>query len=307
MNKPTIRSGESAIVFGANGFLGSVITKRLYETGYEVLPIIRPGANIPRLQDLGGTKILEVEASKWREIIGEHKPSIVICAQWNGVLKQDRENLELQNSNIEPILNIAIAAKESGAENFLCFGSQAEAKESTEPIFEKFYDSGKSAYGIAKTKLHKHLASLFEHSDCRFIWARVFSVYGPSDFSDSLLTQLFESQVSGNKLAISNPLKLCSFLYQDDFASAIEQILINPSVANIVNIGNPKFHEIREIVAMCHGSTVDDSVGNEAISTNLGFFPDLTKLIAIDWTPKITLEEGIERTRKAFIYRTETK
>jgi nucleoside-diphosphate-sugar epimerase len=151
------------------------------------------------------------------------------------------------------------------------------------------------------------LASLFEHSDCRFIWARVFSVYGPSDFSGSLLTRLFESQVSGNKLAILDPSKLWSFLYQDDFASAIEQILNNPTVANIVNIGNPKFHEIREIVAICQGSTVDDSVENEAISTNLGFFPDLTKLFAIGWTPTITLEEGIERTRKAFIHRTETK
>lgn len=307
MNNPTKRTSESAIVFGANGFLGSVITKRLYDSGYEVLPIIRPGANISRLQDLGGTKILEVEASEWRKIVGEHKPSIVICAQWNGVLKQDRENLELQNSNIEPILNIAIATKESGAGNFICFGSQAEAKESTEPIFEEFYDSGTSAYGNAKTKLYKHLAFLFENSDCRFIWARVFSVYGPSDFSDSLLTRLFESQVSGNKLAILNPSTLWSFLYQDDFASAIEQILNNPTVASIVNIGNPKFHEIREIVAMCQGSTLGDSVENKASSTNLGFFPDLTKLIAIGWTPTITLEEGIERTRKAFIYRNETK
>jgi len=148
---------------------------------------------------------------------------------------------------------------------------------------------------------------LFEHSDCRFIWARVFSVYGPSDLSDSLLTRLFESQVSGNKLAILNPSKLWSFLYQDDFASAIEQILNNPTVASIVNIGNPNLHEIREIVAMCQGSTVGDSVENEASSTNPGFFPDLTKLISIGWTPTITLEEGIESTRKAFIYRNETK
>ena len=295
------------IVFGANGFLGSVITKRLYDSGYEVLPIIRPGANISRLQDLGGTKILEVETSKWQEIVGEHKPSIVICAQWNGVLKQDRENQELQNSNIEPISNIAIAAKEFGTGNFLCLGSQAEAKESMEPIFEEFYGSGISAYGIAKAKLHEHLASLFEHSDCRFIWARVFSVYGPSDFSDSLLTRLFESQISGNKLPILNPSKLWSFLYQEDLASAIEQILTNPTVANTVNIGNPKFHEIREIVAVCQGSTLDNSVENKATSTNLGFFPDLTKLISIGWTPMITLEEGIERTRNAFTYRTETK
>ncbi len=307
MNSPKKLSGESVIVFGANGFLGSVITKRLYDSGYEVLPIIRPGANISRLRDLGDTKISEVEASKWPEKVSEVAPSIVICAQWNGVSKQDRENLELQNSNIEPILNIAIATMESGAGNFLCFGSQAEAKESIEPIFEQFYDSGGSAYGIAKATLHKHLTSLFEHSDCRFIWARIFSVYGPSDFSDSLLTKLFESQVSGNKLVISNPSKFWSFLYQDDFASAIEKILTNPTVANTVNVGSPILHEIRKIVEICQMPTVYELVENEKNPSNLGFFPDLAKLEAIGWIPTITLEEGIKRTREAFNYRIEIK
>ncbi len=191
MSNPIGSLGESVLVFGANGFLGSVVTKKLHDSGYDVFPVIRPGANKSRLQDLGGITILEVEARNWPEIVCEYSPSVVICAQWNGVLKQDRENIELQNTNIEPILDIAIATKESGAGSFLCFGSQAEAKESVELITEEFYDSGESAYGNTKTKLHKHLASLFEDSDCRFIWARVFSVYGPSDFSDSLLMRLF--------------------------------------------------------------------------------------------------------------------
>jgi nucleoside-diphosphate-sugar epimerase len=204
-------------------------------------------------------------------------------------------------------LNIAAAAKDSRTESFICFGSQAEAKESTEPITEEFYDSGESAYGNTKTKLHKHLASLFEDSDCRFIWARVFSVYGPSDFSDSLLMRLFKSQSSSDKLEILNPSKFWSFLYEDDFASAIEQILQNPTIKNTINIGSPKFYEIREIVAIWKGSIAADLVDSEASSTNLGFFPDLTKLKAIGWSPTIALEEGIERTRKAFSERVETK
>ena len=307
MKNPKGSSGERVLVFGANGFLGSLVIKKLFDSGYDVLPVIRPGANKSRLQDLDGINILEVEASNWPEIVSEHAPSVVICAQWNGVLKQDRESIGLQNMNIEPILNIAVATKESGVGNFLCFGSQAEAKESMDPITEEFYDSGESAYGNTKAKLHKHLASLFEDSDCRFIWARVFSVYGPSDFSDSLLMRLFESQASSVEIEILNPSKFWSFLYEDDFASAIEQILKNPTVKNTVNIGSPEFHKIREIVAICKGSTVADSIDNAASSTNLGFFPDLTKLKAVGWSPTIALEEGIERTRKAFSKRVNTK
>ena len=307
MDNPIEKHKESVAVFGANGFLGSVITKKLHSSGIDVLAVIRPKANKFRLAELENLNVLEVESSEWPQIVNEHSPSAIICAQWNGVLKQDRGNLELQKSNIEPILNIAAAAKDARTESFICFGSQAEAKESIETIAEKFYDTGQSAYGSIKAKLHTQLASLFEDSDGRFIWARVFSVYGPSDFSDSLLMQLFESQASGNELAISNPSKLWSYLYEDDFASAIEQILKNPTIKNTINIGSPEFHEIREIVAIWKGSTVADLVDSDASTINVGFFPDVTKLKTIGWTPSISLEEGIKRTRKAFSDRVNPK
>ena len=138
MNNPKASLGQSVLVFGANGFLGSVVTKKLYESGFDVLPVIRPGANKSRLQDFDGVNILETEASNWPKIVSEYIPTAMICSQWNGVLKQDRENSELQRTNIEPILDIGIAAKESGVDSFICFGSQAEAKESSETIKKEF-------------------------------------------------------------------------------------------------------------------------------------------------------------------------
>lgn len=307
MNSPNLSRRESVIVFGANGFLGSVITKKLSDSGFDVLPVIRLGASKARLQTVSDIKLLEVESNRWPEIVTEYAPETVICAQWNGVLKKDRENIELQITNIEPILNIAHATKVSGAGKFLCFGSQAEARESEETIGEVFYNSGESAYGNIKARLHKHLESLFEDSHCRFIWARVFSVYGPSDFSDSLLMRLFESQALGEELVLLNPFKLWSLLYEDDFASAIEQILKNSNVKNTINIGSTRFYEIREIAATWQGSTEVDLIDHQRSSTDLGFFPDVTKLKAIGWLPTISLEEGIKRTRKAFSDRINTK
>ena len=239
MNNQKANSRERVIVFGANGFLGSVVTKKLYESGFDVIPVIRPGANKSRLQELNDIELLEIEPSRWPELVSMYTPKSIICSQWNGVLKQDRENAELQRTNIQPILDIGVAAKESGVGSFICFGSQAEAKESSETIKEEFYNSGELAYGSAKAALHNQLASLFEDSNCRLVWARIFSVYGPSDFSDSLLMQLFDAQGSGNELIISNPSKLWSFLYEDDFASAIDQILKNPNISSTVNVGSP--------------------------------------------------------------------
>ncbi len=130
--------------------MGFVITKKLCNSGFDVLPDIRPGANKSRLRDSIVAGVLEVEAGMWSEIVSEHSPNVAICAHWDGILKQDRENVELQSTTVESIMNMAIATKESGTEKFLCFGSQAEAKGSIDLIMEEFYDPGRSAYGIPK-------------------------------------------------------------------------------------------------------------------------------------------------------------
>jgi nucleoside-diphosphate-sugar epimerase len=269
--------------------------------------VIRPGAKKWRLSGLENLKVLEIESTEWPQLISDYLPDAVICAQWSGVMKQDRENLEIQDVNIESILDLATSAKKSNTYTFLCFGSQAEAEESSDFINEAFYDSGTSAYGKVKAKLHSQLASLFARSECRFVWARVFSVYGPSDFSDSLLVRLFESELEGNKLVISNPSKFWSYLYEDDFASAVEQILKNPDISGPVNVGNPVLYQIKEIVETWQGSSSGDRIGFESSQTNLGFFPKTGKLEDIGWKPSISLEEGIQRTRIALTERINSK
>ena len=112
--------------------------------------------------------------------------------------------------------------------------------------------------------------------------------------------RLFESQQSVKELAILNPSKFWSYLYEDDFASAIEQILKNPTITDTVNVGNPTLHEIREIVALWYESTSIISTVYQSSQANLGFFPDVTKLKSIGWSPSVSLEEGLESTRKAF-------
>jgi UDP-glucose 4-epimerase len=299
MNKPIKTKKDKVLVFGANGFLGSVITRKLYASGYDVEPVVRPRADITRLSGIENLKILEVEPENWLKLVVSNAPDTVVCAQWQGVSKQDRDDLDLQKSNIKPILSIALAAKESGVRNFICFGSLAEVRESLETIKEEFYDSGESAYGRTKANLHEQLILLLENSDCRFIWARVFSVYGPSDFSDSLLSDLFESEMVQNDLDISNPSKFWSFLYEDDFASAIEELLKNSNIANTVNVGSPIFSEIREVVSKWQGLPLANHRTYRSGQSDIGFFPQLEKLQSIGWSPSVSLEEGIQRTREA--------
>jgi len=291
---------ELVIVFGANGFLGSVITKRLHESGIAVMAVVRPTSDRSRIEGLKNLEVIEEESFNWPQLIEKYKPGAVICAQWRGVSKRDREDLEMQRSNIQPFADLAHTALTSSVQTFICFGSQAESQKSSQKIAEEFCNSGTTAYGRVKAQLYSNLDSIFNESKCRFVWARVFSVYGPSDSSDSLLMQLHESESQGIRLKIENPDTLWSFLYEDDFAAAVEQILQSTDIEGIINVGNPLLVEIQSIVDTWFEAPLKPSNRVENDMASEGFFPELRKLKSIDWTSSVSLEEGIQRTREAY-------
>lgn len=291
---------ERVIVFGANGFLGSVITKELHKSGIEVLAVVRPASDKSRIKDLENLRVLEEASFNWPQLIEKHKPGAVICAQWSGVSKANRDDMEVQLSNIQPIIDLANAARASLVKSFICFGSQAESHKSSEYIKEEMCTTGNTAYGKVKAKLFRELGSTFINSECRFVWARVFSVYGPSDKSDSLLMQLHNSDLRDITLTVENPNALWSFLYEDDFADAVKRILDCTEISGVVNIASPHLVEIQHIVDIWRGDSHMFSAKHDLDNINEGFFPILGKLESIDWMPKISLKEGFQRTRNAY-------
>ncbi len=293
-------SKGKTLVFGANGFLGSSIANNLSVSEFSVTAVIRPGASQNQLLEGTNLSIIRVSPELWPDLLAEIEPAHVICAQWSGVQKSLRGNFGVQESNLAPIIELAQVAKFLSIETFLALGSQAESSESMSLINEDFSSSGNSPYGEAKSKLCRKLYSLFEESRTRFIWARVFSVYGPSDRSDSLLMELYRSELEGIEFAIRNPNKLWSFLYQDDFAVAVKQILESTNTCGIINVANPQLVEIQYIINTWLGYSQDVSKRYGNNKAGEGFYPVVDKLKSIGWTPKTSLEKGILKTREAY-------
>ena len=115
-----------------------------------------------------------------------------------------------------------------------------------------------------------------------------------------ILYLLYKSELKGVKLNVNNPKTLWSFLYEDDFADAVKRILESPNIAGVVNIANPQLVEIQHIVDTWGESCHNSSEGHESDKVEEGFFPMVGKLKSIGWAPEVSLEEGIQRTRKAY-------
>jgi nucleoside-diphosphate-sugar epimerase len=298
--EPIDLSKVKTLVFGANGFLGSAIANTLSLSGRNVIAVIRPDASRNQLLENSKLRIIRMAPNLWPKLLADVKPTHVICTQWSGVQKSLRGDVNVQESNLTPIIELAEVTKSLSINTFIALGSQAESIESASLITEEISRSGTSPYGKAKSKLCSELSSIFEDSYTRFIWARVFSVYGPSDKSDSILMELHKSELEGVKLNVNNPNTLWSFLYEDDFADAVKRILESVNVSGVINIANPQLVEIQRIVDTWLGSSHNSSEGNENNTVKQGFFPMVGKLMSLGWAPEVSLEEGIQRTREAY-------
>ena len=281
------------IVYGASGFLGSAVANELAQDS-KVVAVVRETSDTWRLAKNDNLQIIRSQESEWPDLITKLKPKIVICAQWAGVQSSDRDDSKIQDQNVADILNIAGVAVQEKCEKFISFGSQAETQESENLIPETFLSDGLTSYGQAKSRLANSLHALLKDTQTKFIWPRIFSVYGPLETRDGLLPSLVKSMMDSKTFKIREPSKLWSFLYIDDFAFALKLIIRSDLSQPVVNIGNSQLTTILEI---CR--TVDKEhqfVVDRDSQENKGFFPSLEQLEKLGWSPDTNLLEGCERS-----------
>jgi UDP-glucose 4-epimerase len=235
-------------------------------------------------------QIIRSQENEWPSLITRLKPKIVICAQWEGVQSSDRDDSKIQDKNVVAILNLAEVAIQEKCEKFISFGSQAETSESEELVPEIFLNDGSSSYGQSKSRLALSLHALLLNTQTEFIWARVFSIYGPLETRDGLLPSLLKSMMDSKSFKIREPSKSWSFLFIDDFVRAIQLIIESKLPHPVVNIGNSQLTTILEIC-----KTVDkefEYVDKFDSQEKIGYFPSLEQLENLGWAPRVELSEG---------------
>lgn len=287
-------------VSGVTGFLGQAIVLKLDELGYSILALSRgPVANrftnvTSSIDYVSGT------IDEWERAIRQFRPNIIISCDWEG-LSQEQRNDPKQNLNCERVARIGKLAVEVKAEIFLTFGSQAEVAPSENLIEESTQEVAQDFYGSAKIKLHKTLNFIASNSITRIIWARIFTIYGPGDTRKSIVTDGIRKVLAGEDFIIQHPNRKWSFLFIDDFTSAILKILDDEDLSGVINIGNPVATElglVGEIVSKSLNLEPEQNNPAENVDMNsdLTWIPKTETLSSLGWQPQTTLHEGISKT-----------
>ena len=139
------------LITGISGFLGSQIAKQLISQGHELIATKRPISDLWRCEEYASKIIwINIYEANWQIKILEFEPEIIIHTAWDGVSATDRDDWDVQLSNIALTLKLLQIAKQCKLKKFIGFGSQAEYGNFSGTVDENYPLNPNSAYGSSK-------------------------------------------------------------------------------------------------------------------------------------------------------------
>lgn len=302
-------------VAGHRGLVGSAICRELVRQGYKNL-VLRTHAE---LELTNRTAVMEFFKQEQPEFV------FLAAAKVGGILANDsypadfiRENLEIQTSVID-------ASYHSQVKRLLFLGSSCiYPKLAPQPIKEEYLLTGpleptNRAYALAKIAGIEMCWSYNRQYGTKYLAAMPTNLYGPGDNFDlkgshvlpALMRKVVEAKRAGQKKLIvwgtGRPRR--EFLYSDDLAEAcihllnlpenLYESLISRDEAPLINIGTGEDLTIRELAELVARvldfkcELIFDTTRQDGTPQKL---LDVSRIHALGWKAKVSLEEGIRRT-----------
>ena len=296
-------------VAGHTGLVGSALVRKLEKEGFSRI--------ITRMhKELDLTRQEKVE-----DFFEKEKPDYVIlaAAKVGGIYANDNYPADFIMKNLQIQCNVIDAAYKNKVKKLLFLGSSCiYPKECPQPIKEEYLlsdylEKTNEAYALAKIAGLKMCSYYNKQYKTDYISVMPCNLYGINDnFSlenshvlPALIRKFHEAKIKGEQKVVvwgsGRPLR--EFLNVDDLAEACLFLLDNYQGNEFFNVGSGKEITIRELAELIkkavgfEGEIVMDSTKPDGTMRKL---TDISRIKALGWKPKITLEEGVKNTYQWF-------
>jgi len=241
---------KKAIISGASGFTGAVLTEYLVSVGYEVVAIVRPNSSHNSRIDKFGKMVTVIPIDIFEDISIESiidkfpncQESVFFHLAWHG----DRNNTEEQLKNVDVTLEMVDLANALGCKRFICTGSQAEYGPIREDIItEDTLTSPITAYGEAKVAACQLSKVKADQLGLEWIWGRIFSLIGKYEPRGRMLPDLIYKLKNNEDVFLSSCKQNWDYLDVRDASEALIALAEKGKSGEIYNIANGDYHPLK--------------------------------------------------------------
>ena len=302
---------KRAVITGCTGMLGLALIRKLLNEGYEVVAVVRPDSarseNIPEDDRITKVELALDEIDKLPSVLDLFDISeaeMFFHFAWGGTSGVSRNDMDLQNKNIEAALKAVDAAHELGCKVFLGAGSQAEygrVPEGTK-LAGSTPCNPENGYGIAKYAAGKMTRIKAQSFGMKHIWVRILSTYGEFDGVHTMVMSLIRDFSEGKRAACTKGEQMWDYLYCDDAADAFFLAATKGVDGKVYPVGSGQVRPLADYIKDIRDVT--------APSLDIGFgevdyYPGQVMYLCADLTelqndtgfaPKTEFKVGVEKT-----------
>ena len=310
MDQLSARAGNKRRIWvaGHRGMVGSAIMRRLAGEDAEILTVDRRDVDL-REQDAV------------RQWVARAKPDVIIlaAAKVGGILANDSYPADFLFDNLVIETNVIQAAHLADVEQLVFLGSSCiYPKFAPQPIKEDALLTGpleptNEWYAVAKIAGIKLCQAYRRQYGRRYISIMPCNLYGLNDNFDlstshvlpALIRKFHAAKAAGKTEVVvwgtGTPMR--EFLYVDDLADAVVFLMDRYDGSEPINCGAGSDVSIRQLaetvgrVTGFDGKLVFDTSKPDGTPRKL---MDLSRLAALGWRPKTSLEEGIREVYRWF-------
>jgi len=308
-------SGETILVTGGAGFIGSALVRELLRNNAEVVVydnfLYGDHSHLAEIEK--DIEIVNGDILSWKlyHTIKNHNVKYVFHLAAEPYIPHCYDNPEkFFDVNVKGTMHLLMACKTLDVERIVHFStSEVYGTAQYTPMDENHPTLPLSTYAVSKLAADRTCFVFSHEHNIPVIILRPFNCYGPRETQPYVIPEIITQLARTNIVTLGNIKARRDFTYVEDTAKGAIAIMHSDlPKGEVVNIGSNTAYSIEELTMM-----VGKAMGYENIEIKVDesrFRPLDVNLLQCDytkankftrWAPKIDMEEGLKRTVKSYM------
>lgn len=300
------------IVTGGGGFIGSHLTEKLIELGYEVTVLDnfstgRPD-NLAHLKNSKKLRVIQTDISDFNRIIPyfKNKDWVFHLAALADIVPSMVHPLDYHRANVDGTVAVLEASRKHGIKRFLyAASSSCYGIPDTYPTPETAEIRPQYPYALTKYIGERYVLHWGQVYKLPVVSMRFFNVYGPRSRTSGTYGAVFGTFLA-QKLAgkpftvVGDGKQTRDFTFVTDIVSALITAAKSDVTNEVFNAGSGNTYSVNRLVELLGGEVVHIPKRPGEPDCTLADISKIKKLLC--WSPKVSFEEGVKILLKNIDY-----